>query len=305
MINSFKAQLFTRNAYELAQQIANSVGIFRDLNEDKTPEGISKTENVEELLNAIKEFSEKEPDVPSEDGNTIRTMNDFMSEVALLTNSDDDDPNDNDKVSLMTLHSAKGLEFPYVYIVGLEENLFPSHMALNSRSDLEEERRLFYVGLTRAEKRVTLSYAESRYKYGSLTLCEPSRFIEEIDPRYLEMTVKHNAKSGFFTEKTADDFRNPPVPTLPPRNFKKINTTSPNGATKQPEPEKQPSYQSNNFQPSAVDTIQVGMEVEHQRFGQGKVISMEGSGPNKKATVFFQGIGQKQLLLQFAKLRIV
>jgi len=305
MINSFRVQLFTRNAYEMAQQITNSVGIFRDLNEDKTPEGISKTENVEELLNAIKEFSEKEPDVPSEDGNTIRTLTDFMSEVALLTNSDDDDPDDNDKVSLMTLHSAKGLEFPYVYIVGMEENLFPSHMALNSRSDLEEERRLFYVGLTRAEKRVTLSYAESRYKYGSLTLCEPSRFIEEIDPRYLEMTVKHNVKSGFFTEKKTEEFRAPVAPTLPPRNFKKINTSGNNSSAKQPEPERQPSYQSNNFQPAAVDSILVGMEVEHQRFGQGKVISIEGSGPNKKATVFFQGIGQKQLLLQFAKLRIV
>jgi DNA helicase-2/ATP-dependent DNA helicase PcrA len=178
-------------------------------------------------------------------------------------------------------------------------------MALNSRSDLEEERRLFYVGLTRAEKRVTLSYAESRYKYGSLTLCEPSRFIEEIDPKFLEMTVKTNAKSGFFTEKKAEEFRTPPAPTLPPRNFKKLNTTKTVNQPKQPEQQQQPSYQSNNFQPDAVDDIQIGMEVEHQRFGQGKVISIEGSGPNKKATVFFQGIGQKQLLLQFAKLRIV
>jgi DNA helicase-2/ATP-dependent DNA helicase PcrA len=305
MINSFKVQLDKRNAYELAQQIASSAGIFRDLNEDKTPEGISKTENVEELLNAIKEFSEKEDETPSEDGQSLRTLSDFMSEVALLTNSDDDDPDDNDKVSLMTLHSAKGLEFPYVYIVGLEENLFPSHMALNSRSDLEEERRLFYVGLTRAEKRVTLSYAESRYKYGSLTLCEPSRFIEEIDPKYLEMTVKSHVKSGFFTEKNADDFRTPPNPTLVPRNLKKINTSKTDIPGKQPVNQQQPAYQSNNFQPDAVDSIQVGMEVEHQRFGQGKVISMEGSGPNKKATVFFQGIGQKQLLLQFAKLRVV
>ena len=305
MINSFKVQLDKRNAYELAQQIASSAGIFRDLNEDKTPEGISKTENVEELLNAIKEFSEKEDETPSADGQSLRTLSDFMSEVALLTNSDDDDPDDNDKVSLMTLHSAKGLEFPYVYIVGLEENLFPSHMALNSRSDLEEERRLFYVGLTRAEKRVTLSYAESRYKYGSLTLCEPSRFIEEIDPKYLEMTVKTHVKSGFFTEKNADDFRTPPNPTLVPRNLKKINTSKTDIPGKQPVNQQQPAYQSNNFQADAVDSIQVGMEVEHQRFGQGKVISMEGSGPNKKATVFFQGIGQKQLLLQFAKLRVV
>ncbi|MDP4290558.1 MAG: 3'-5' exonuclease, partial [Bacteroidota bacterium] len=305
MINSFKAQLFSRNAYELAQQIASSAGIFRDLNEDKTPEGISKAENIEELLNALKEFSEKEPDMPGEDGNALRSLPDFMSEVALLTNSDEDDPDDTDKVSLMTLHSAKGLEFPYVYIVGLEENLFPSHMSLSSRSDLEEERRLFYVGLTRAEKRVTLSYAESRYKYGSLTLCEPSRFIEEIDPRFLDQTVKSIAKHGFFTEKTPADFSKPPLPTTAPRNLKKIITVTQGVPSKRPLQQQQPTGQNNNFQPDAIDAIQVGMDVQHQRFGQGKVISMEGSGPNKKATVFFQGIGQKQLLLQFAKLKIV
>ena len=306
MINSFKAQLFTRNAYELAQQIASSAGILRELNEDKTPEGISKGENIEELLNAIKEFSEKEPEEPTEDAHSLRTLSDFMAEVALLTNSDDDDPNDNDKVSLMTIHSAKGLEFPYVYIVGMEENLFPSHMALNSRSDLEEERRLFYVALTRAEKRVTLSYAESRYKYGSLSLCEPSRFIDEIDPRFLEMTVKIHAKQGFFTERPSNGvvYNTAPISAPVPRNLKKINTSRTNKPTSLPVMQQQ-AVQNNNFQPDSVDAIQVGMEVEHQRFGQGKVISIEGSGPNKKATVLFQGIGQKQLLLQFAKLRVV
>lgn len=318
MINSFKAQLTTRNAYELAQQIASSAGIFRDLNEDKTPEGISKTENIEELLNAIKEFSEKkseEPvsdesvsDEPVKEAQSVRTLSDFMSEVALLTNSDDDDPNDNDKVSLMTIHSAKGLEFPYVYIVGMEENLFPSHMALNSRSDLEEERRLFYVALTRAQKRVTLSYAESRYKYGSLTFCEPSRFIDEIDPKFLELTVKNLPIAGFFTERSSNGTPRSaapaPTPSPVPRNLKKLNTSRADIPSKQPILQQQ-SGPNNNFQPDSVETIQVGMEVEHQRFGQGKVISMEGSGPNKKATVFFQGIGQKQLLLQFAKLRVV
>ena len=319
MINSFKAQLSTRNAYELAQQIALSAGILRDLNEDKTPEGISKTENIEELLNAIKEFSEKESEElvegePIEEAHSVRTLSDFMAEVALLTNSDDDDPNDNDKVSLMTIHSAKGLEFQYVYIVGMEENLFPSHMALNSRSDLEEERRLFYVALTRAQKRVTLSYAESRYKYGSLTFCEPSRFIDEIDPKFLELTVKNLPKAGFFTEKSSNGntYGNsrttpqstPPAPTPVPRNLKKINTTGVGIQAKQPVQQSQ-ALQNSNFQPDSVESIQVGMEVEHQRFGQGKVISMEGAGPNKKATVFFQGIGQKQLLLQFAKLRVV
>ena len=313
MINSFKAQLITRNAYELAQQIASSAGIFRDLNEDKTPEGISKTENIEELLNAIKEFSEKESEErvegePVEETQSVRTLSDFMSEVALLTNSDDDDPNDNDKVSLMTIHSAKGLEFPYVYIVGMEENLFPSHMALNSRSDLEEERRLFYVALTRAKKRVTLSYAESRYKYGSLTFCEPSRFIEEIDPKFLELTVKNLPKAGFFAERSSNgashNTTSAPAPSPVPRNLKKLNTSRADIPSKQPVLQQQ-TGPNNSFQPDSVESIQVGMEVEHQRFGQGKVISMEGSGPNKKATVFFQGIGQKQLLLQFAKLRVV
>ena len=310
MINSFKAQLFTRNAYELAQLIASSAGILRELNEDKTPEGISKAENIEELLNAIKEFSEKEPEEQTEDAQSLRTLSDFMAEVALLTNSDDDDPDDNDKVSLMTIHSAKGLEFPYVYIVGMEENLFPSHMALNSRSDLEEERRLFYVALTRAEKRVTLSYAESRYKYGSLSLCEPSRFIDEIDPRFLEMVVKIQPKPGFFSERPSNGTpRNTITTSAPtsasvPRNLKKLNTSRADKPSAQPDTQQQ-TVQNINFQPDSIDAIQVGMEVEHQRFGQGKVISMEGSGPNKKATVVFQGIGQKQLLLQFAKLRVV
>lgn len=312
MIKSFRAQLDIRNAYELAQHIATSAGILRDLSEDKTPEGISHLENLEELLNAIKEFSEKEIDTTSETSPNTRTLPDFMSDVALLTDADEDDEKDTDKVSMMTIHASKGLEFPYVFIVGLEENLFPSHMALSSRSDLEEERRLFYVALTRAEKRVTLSYAESRYRWGSLTLCEVSRFVEEIDPRFLEMTVKIQPKQGYQQERQS--FNQPSTQKSNPvskdetvgRNLKKIEKNQPLRSAPSLSPNPAPNQNPNpNFQPAAIDAIQVGMEVEHLRFGQGKVITIEGSGPNKKATVAFPVIGQKQLLLQFAKLRII
>jgi DNA helicase-2/ATP-dependent DNA helicase PcrA len=173
MIESFRTMIPTRSAYQLGEEIARRSGLLKDLFNDKTPEGVSRYENIQELLNGMKEFSEP----TAEDGaaatvDTPRTLPDFLIDVALLTDADKDDPNDNDRVSLMTIHSAKGLEFPYVYIVGMEEELFPNTMAVQTRADLEEERRLFYVALTRAEKRATLSYAMSRYKWGNLTSSE-------------------------------------------------------------------------------------------------------------------------------------
>jgi DNA helicase-2/ATP-dependent DNA helicase PcrA len=196
MIKSFTAQVKTKSAFDLAGHIAKSSGILKDLFEDKTPEGISRYGNIEELLNAIKDFTEKGTElvpgqqISEEDSeqekNSIRTLDQFMQDVALITDADTQDE-DNDKVTLMTIHAAKGLEFPYIYIVGLEENLFPSPQSLGSRSDLEEERRLFYVAITRAEKKLTISFAESRYRWGELNFCEPSRFIEEIDDKYIEL----------------------------------------------------------------------------------------------------------------------
>ncbi|HEX2618181.1 MAG TPA: UvrD-helicase domain-containing protein, partial [Flavobacteriales bacterium] len=177
MIRSFQTMLEAQSAYALGEYIARTTGLLQDLFTDKTPEGVSRYENIQELLNGMKEFSDG-----GEGVDAPRTLPDFLIDVALLTDADNTDPNDNDRVSLMTIHSAKGLEFPYVYIVGLEEELFPNQLAVQSRADLEEERRLFYVALTRAEKRATLSYAISRYKWGNLTSAEPSRFIEEIDP---------------------------------------------------------------------------------------------------------------------------
>jgi len=216
-------------------------------------------------------------------------------EVSLLTDLDSSDDEDNkDKVTLMTIHSAKGLEFPYIFIVGLEENLFPSIQSLGSRADLEEERRLFYVAVTRAQKKLTISYAENRYKWGNLTSSDPSRFIQEIPEQYIDFPKKVSHRNDGF--QSPDNFSNSltglntyvkaPVNL---KNFQKLSSL--------PKVEGSPMINS--------DEIQTGIEVEHEKFGKGKVLNLEGDGPNRKATIFFPGIGQKQLLLRFARLRIV
>jgi DNA helicase II / ATP-dependent DNA helicase PcrA len=304
MIRSFTVQVKNQNAFELAKKISKECGILRDLYDDKTPEGVSRFENIEELLNAIKDFCDSEagPPVNGEEQLPFRTLGQFMEDVALLTDADNDDKEDNDRVALMTIHSAKGLEFPYVFVVGMEENLFPSAQSLHSRTDLEEERRLFYVAITRAMKRLTLTYAENRYRWGDLVFCEPSRFLDEINPSLIEQTGKRNLKFGDianpkndFIIKSAGD-KNPISPKtdtpLIPRKLKKISNVT-------------TQKETNAFNPSASDEIQSGMQVEHQKFGIGKVLNVEGQGSNKKVTVFFQNVGQKQLLLQFAKLRII
>lgn len=292
MIKSHSAQLKKKNAYDLAKEIASSSGMLKELYDDKTPEGVSRFENIEELLNAIRDFTEKDSTLsPTAENleNVPKSLDEFMQEIALLTDADTPDTEDPDHVSLMTIHAAKGLEFPYVYIVGLEENLFPSIQSLNSRADLEEERRLFYVALTRAMKKVTLSYAENRYRWGTLTASEPSRFVDEIDFTAFELPKKvtflpEEHRSSFSGNRAPDqnDRRHPFR-----KNFRRLI----------PGQDNDPGEDS--------ELIQTGMDVEHTRFGKGKVISIEGTGPNKKATIFFQNIGQKQLLLKFARLRIL
>jgi DNA helicase-2/ATP-dependent DNA helicase PcrA len=297
MMKSFMIQQKTRNAYNLAQDIAKASGIMKDLNDDKTPEGISRFENIEELLNGIKDFSENFQTQQTEEGTTVRTLDTYLQDIALLTDADQDDKDDNNKVSLMTIHSAKGLEFPYVFVVGLEENLFPSIMSINSRSDLEEERRLFYVAVTRAEKAAILSYAENRYKWGNMSMSEPSRFISEIDEKYIDFPRKSVTTPPGFNKFKVDDtgFHKPKTPTYNPENLKKIGDSR---------------HQNNheetaNFEGSPIEDIKVGMQVEHQRFGVGKITDVEGYGANRKATVFFAAIGSKQLLLKYAKLKII
>ena len=305
MILSFGTQVQTRSAFELAEYIAKASGIMKEIDEDKTIEGQARMENIEALLNAVQEFVEREPG-PGEETGEVRHLDLFMQEVSLLTDQDTGDKNDTDRVSLMTIHQAKGLEFPYVFIAGLEENLFPSFMSINSRADLEEERRLFYVAITRAEKRATISYAESRYKWGQLTLSEPSRFIDEIDERYVERPARakwnrlsedvqpKTAKPG-YTPKPVQPAKGPePKPTQPPAgNFKKV------GSYQKDAPAPPPTSAVNDD----YEKIHPGMTVEHATFGKGQVTSVEGSGPNKKASVSFDSVGQKQLLLRFAKLK--
>ena len=293
MIESFSAQLKRKNAYELAKHIAKTSGILKQLNDDKTPEGINRFENVEELLNAINEFSEREVE---EQENSIRSLDEFMQDVALLTDQDDEDKNSSDKVSLMTVHAAKGLEFPYIYIVGLEENLFPNMQALNTRSELEEERRLFYVALTRAEKMATLSYAESRYKWGNLLFSEPSRFLEEIDSEYLSQPFKPGV--GKHLNKPLKESRESKKDHS---KYKKIPSTP----TSQQQEKEGASSKEGAFHSSSMDELQVGSRVEHKRFGVGEILSLEGQGPNKKATVHFSSVGQKNLLLKFARLKVI
>ncbi len=295
MIQSFQVLAKTKPAYDAALHISQHCGLLKDLYEDKSVEGLARYENIQELLNGIKEFSERE-DIEE------RGLDIFMQDVALLTNDDNDKNPNADTVSLMTIHASKGLEFPNVHIVGLEENLFPSQLSLNSRSELEEERRLFYVAITRAERHLTLSYATSRYRWGTLTNCEPSRFLDEVDARYLELEFRPQQSSAeknpFFDEKTVSS----------------LNKKSSQEMFSRPKPNSQPRtttllpkahVPSAGFSPSDTANLQVGMQVEHERFGFGKVVSLEGNKPDIKATIFFKELGQKQLLLKFAKLRIV
>lgn len=291
LIQSFQAAAATNTAFDSAMHISQHSGLLKDLYEDKSIEGLSRYENIQELLNGIKEFSDRE-DIEE------KGLDVFMQDIALLTNEDNDKDPNADTVSLMTIHASKGLEFPFVHIVGLEENLFPSQRSLNSRDDLEEERRLFYVALTRAEKNIYISYATSRYQWGNLNNCEPSRFIDELDPQYLDLDFKPKSNSSdsssFENERSswqsADTFSKPKPQTIRPK------TTSILPKAHVP---------SSGFTPSDTKNLQVGMEVEHERFGYGKVVNMEGKNPDLKATIFFKELGQKQLLLKFAKLRII
>lgn len=280
MIQSFTSELPKKNAFDLANHVATQTGILKDLYTDKTPEGVARYENIQELLNGIKQFSL----VTSQEGTDIpqNTLDKFMEDVALMTNQDNEQEEDKNKVTLMTIHSAKGLEFPCVFVVGLEENLFPSQISITNRTELEEERRLFYVAITRAEKFLTISYAQTRFKFGNINYSDPSRFISEL-PKELIDTPTSTYKKSFSGP-------NKPFISSTKSNFISVNkaTTSTTAAK---------STDSQN--------LKEGTLVEHLRFGQGKIISLEGLGPSKKATIEFTKHGRKQILLKFAKLKIV
>ena len=337
LIKRFSSILSTTNAYDLAKQIVYASGVITFLRNDEDPDNPNRIENIEELLNGVKEFCENEDqfvegkevnseivnsELTNDDGSpdggslnsqftihnspALKTLDQFLQQVLLLTSEDKGEDKDADKVAMMTIHAAKGLEFPYVFVVGMEENLFPSFMSLSSRQDLEEERRLFYVAVTRAERNLTLSYAVTRYQYGNSSCQELSRFVEDIDSRYLDMpqasrnfpkvgdlprAFQHvpGAKGLAETQrsfKKKEEAAKPAARHLQPKSTLTKGPTVPNS-------------------PAAINAIQVGMEVMHAKFGRGKVMNVEGSGNDRKAVVFFEGIGQKTLILAFAKLTIV
>lgn len=300
LIQSFQTLVSKMSAFELAKHITDTIGLIKVLKEEDTAESIMRIQNIEELLNAIMEFSDKQVDEVTGEQISV-SLPKFMEDVALLTDQDKKDDKDSDVVTLMTIHSAKGLEFPYVYIVGLEENLFPGIQTLSTREDLEEERRLFYVALTRAEKKLILSYAESRYRWGNMTLSEPSRFIEEIDQSLIEKTRKASFRGATIKEE-----RN-----YNPFNKSKSSWTSTindshSGTTAtSPAQQRQPVTHNVNMSTADASEIMAGQRVFHQKFGAGTVITVEGAGPNKKASVDFDESGNKMLMLKFAKLSII
>jgi DNA helicase-2/ATP-dependent DNA helicase PcrA len=287
MINSFGAELNKVNAYDLAYRIATSSGILGELilEKEKGPEEVERLQNIEELLAGIQEF------VTTSESDEFKSLADFMIDVALLTDADQDKTDERNHVSLMTIHASKGLEFPYVFIVGLEENLFPSQMVLNTRSELEEERRLFYVAVTRAMIACCLSYASSRYTWGQVVSCEPSRFIDEIEPNYLTFD---SPPRGTGRSLMNGNFERPFNSGLPrqssgvPGNLKSLN-------------------ELNKVAPKNTDSLHlmVGFNVEHERFGKGKVTHIEGLGADKKAIIFFPHHGSKTVLLRFANLKVI
>ena len=281
MIESIKAKLESLDVFEITKEVLKQSGLYNLYKNDESMEGVNRIQNIEELLNGIKDF------VENNDKNQV-SVSTFLQDVALATDQDNES-NDKNKVALMTIHLAKGLEFPFVYIVGLEENLFPSAMNLNSRTELEEERRLFYVALTRAEKKIYLSYVLSRYRWGKPVDSEKSRFIDEINEEFLENNVIQNSITKNYSSNDQYNkigIRYKKLEKRPPSNFVKIKSSS---------------VKSNLFNSKLV----IGNIVMHERFGKGRVISIEGKGGDKKAEIKFEKNGVKKLLLRFSKLEII
>ncbi|AWI26191.1 ATP-dependent helicase [Flavobacterium pallidum] len=303
MIRSFQVLNETHDAFFMADHVTKKTGLVQELKKDATPEGIARIENIEELLNGMKDFIEGQKEIDGARG----SLAEFMEDVALATDLDND-PGDDDRVALMTIHLAKGLEFPYVFIVGMEEDLFPSAMSMSTRSELEEERRLFYVALTRAEHQAYLTYAQSRYRWGKLSDSEPSRFIDEIDGQYLEYLTPEESNYRYRPMIDIDIFGDVDKSKL--RQAKPISSAPPKYITdNQPKPEspiRRLKPLSSPKSPSAAEMdLSVGNIVMHERFGKGEVVSLEGAGADKKAEIRFDVGGIKKLLLRFAKLDII
>ena len=307
MILNLQALNQRANVFEVAEQVAKKTGLLQEFKKDGTPEGIAKMENIEEMLNGMKDFVIGQEDVADSTG----SLAEYLEDVSLATDSDKE-IGDNDRVALMTIHLAKGLEFPYVYIVGMEEDLFPLAKSIQSRDELEEERRLFYVALTRAEKQAYLTYAERRYRFGNLSDTEPSRFIEEIDERYLHYLTHTLSNPNYrykplidrdiFGEVDKSKLRlQKPISGTPP------SKNAPTGDEQQRLRKLKPVNSIQNSSPNRgiYNELEVGTTVYHERFGKGIIKALEGVGNDKKAQVNFESGGLKNILLRFAKLTII
>ena len=313
LISAFITDAAEKNAYEIGADIIRQSGIINDVCQDNSPENLSRKENIEELVNGMSDFCAQR----QEEGNSNVLLGDFLSEVSLLTDQDSDKDGDDEKITLMTVHSAKGLEFKNVFVVGMEENLFPSSMVGDSPRALEEERRLFYVAITRAEEHCFLSYAKTRFRYGKMEFGSPSRFLKDIDVRFLRlpqdagMFRRVEEEAAVFRRENARGFapdrEDAPyggkervsvrpkqqiiAPTVP-RNLKRVA----------------PSANTASTSPSAgasANRVQQGQLIEHERFGLGEVLKVEGEGDNAKATIRFKNAGDKQLLLRFARFKVL
>ncbi|WP_026768634.1 ATP-dependent helicase [Asinibacterium sp. OR53] len=299
MIRYFQSLLAEKNAYDVAVQVGKHTNIVKELFNDKTTEGLARYENIQELLNSIKEWIESPANEDGEVGN--KSLGAYLQQITLLTDADDDKEN-SDVVKLMTIHAAKGLEFGCVFVAGVEESLFPSGMAINTREELEEERRLFYVAVTRAKQRLWLTYANSRYRFGQLVQNEPSRFIDEMPEQYIDKSYAGGgARNSTGFDQRFGGFGAAPARKAPasrqPSKPEYLPPAPPNKVV-----EHKPSI---DFVASDVSALQAGQEVEHQKFGFGKVVAIEGSNHNPIATIQFQLNGEKKIMLNYAKLRIV
>jgi DNA helicase-2/ATP-dependent DNA helicase PcrA len=310
MIQSFQVVNENQDAFYLTDMVTKKTGLVQELKKDATPEGIARIENIEELLNGIKDFVDEQSQTEGGDP----SLGAFLQDVALLTDRDEQET-DEPKVILMTIHLAKGLEFPVVFVVGMEDSLFPSMMAMNSRSDLEEERRLFYVALTRAEQRAFLTYARVRYRWGKLIDCEPSRFLDELDEEHLDVHVPEMPKNYGVPRELRDAFGDPEQP----RTFRgpaaqkmrpqgSVPTTPPPAPIRFRKPEHlTPLGQASAASGSPANELNLasGMRVLHERFGAGTVTEVEPAADGGKATIHFDNAGEKKLLLKFAKLQLL
>jgi len=303
MIRSFQILAESADAFALTEHVIKKSGLVLEMKKDGTPEGIARLENMEELLNGIQDFVEGQREIDEATG----SIAEFLEDVALATDLDKE-VGDDDRVALMTIHLAKGLEFPYVFIVGMEEDLFPSAMSMNTRAELEEERRLFYVALTRAEKQAVLTYTINRYRWGKLIDAEPSRFIEEIDEQYLDNQVVDFRRnfSPYLDTSLFGEVDHSKLRTVKP----KAGTPPSIGKPTEKQLQKLRKIKPTSVQPAAESAtlyadLSVGVKVIHERFGTGVVQSIEGIGVNKKAEILFESGGIKKLLLKFAKLQII